>query len=309
MDNKKKNLVNDAIIEEDEEGNVESLDNPVHNNEHEDHNIYSSTQKFKGLDQEQIIDLNRESNVGPPINTRFTTIDSGKFAEPANKDNEENEGEPNILTEPPKTHEFKVLLIGNANSGKSSIVKRFVENKFFIENNQGPNPENMKEQQKSVNIDSQNIANLSLVDTAGEETHSLTIPKTYFLDIHGALLVFDLTNKESFNGVQHWIEEIGKNAPSDCVMMLVGNKSDLKEGRAVSVQEMVGFAQKNNIESFEVSAKTGNNVALVFEMLATRILTKQQDPNQKVIRKEGRETLGLKEVNPVQIIDKKGCCS
>lgn len=309
MDNKKKNLVNDAIIEEDEEGNVESLDNPVQNNEQENHNIYSSTQKFKGLDQEQIIDLNRESTVGPAINTRFTTIDSGKFAEPTYKDNKENQGESNILTEPPKTHEFKILLIGNANSGKSSIIKRFVENKFSVESAQGPNPENMKEQKKSVNIDSQNVANLSLIDTAGEETHSPTIPKGYFLDIHGALLVFDLTNKQSFDSIEHWIEEIGKNAPSDCVMMLAGNKSDLKEGRIVSVQETVGLAQKNNIENYEVSAKTGNNVALVFEMLATKILTKQQDPNQKVIRKEGRETLGLKNVNPEPITIKKGCCS
>lgn len=309
MDNKKKNLVNEAIIEEDEEGNVESLDNPGNNNHHGEHNIYSNTQKYKGLDLEQPIDLNRESNVGPPINTRFTTIDSGKFAEPTFKDNENPQEEPNLLTEPLNKHEFKVLLIGNATSGKSSIVKRFIENKFSIENNQNINPDNLKEQKKSVNIDSQNMANLSLIDTAGEETHSPIIPKTYFLDIHAALLVFDLTNKQSFDNIEHWIEEIGKNAPPDCVMMLAGNKSDLKEGRAVSVQEMVGLAQKNNIDSYEVSAKTGNNVALVFEMLATKILAKQQEPHQKVIRKEGRETLGLKEVNPEQIKVKKNCCS
>ena len=185
------------------------------------------------------------------------------------------------------THKLKILLVGNFGSGKTSIINRFVDNKFSdnsLQTFSQSNPETINQKTKTLNIDSTTIAILSITDTAGEERHAKLI-KNYFTDIHGALIVFDLNDQESFAQVEKWNDELIKNAPKDLVTMLVGNKSDITE-RKVKVQEVNTIAQKLSFESYEVSAKTGNNVALVFEKLTNKIIARIKEPGEKVMRKD-----------------------
>ena len=209
------------------------------------------------------------------------------------------------------THKLKILLVGNFGSGKTSIINRFVDNKFSdnsLQTFSQSNSETINQKTKTLNIDSTTIAILSITDTAGEERHA-KLTKNYFTDIHGALIVFDLNDQESFAQVEKWNDELIKNAPKDLVTMLVGNKSDITE-RKVKVQEVNTIAQKLSFESYEVSAKTGNNVALVFEKLTNKIIARIKEPGEKVMRKDGRESLGLKDINPdkLNINIKKKCC-
>ena len=301
MEKKPTTLANVAIKEEDEDENadhegtteVQDPNNPL----------------FQHLGGDEVIDL-RDSTVGPSSgDIRFTTIDSGKFSEPINTQQpQKDKNEPAI---PMTTHKLKILLVGNFGSGKTSIINRFVDNKFSdnsLQTFSQSNPETINQKTKTLNIDSTTIAILSITDTAGEERHA-KLTKNYFTDIHGALIVFDLNDQESFAQVEKWNDELIKNAPKDLVTMLVGNKSDITE-RKVKVQEVNTIAQKLSFESYEVSAKTGNNVALVFEKLTNKIIARIKEPGEKVMRKDGRESLGLKDINPdkLNINIKKKCC-
>lgn len=301
MEKKTTTLANVAIKEEDEDENadhegtteVQDPNNPL----------------FQHLGGDEVIDL-RDSTIGPSSdNIRFTTIDSGKFSEPINTQQpQKDKNEPAI---PMTTHKLKILLVGNFGSGKTSIINRFVDNKFSdnsLQTFSQSNSETINQKTKTLNIDSTTIAILSITDTAGEERHA-KLTKNYFTDIHGALIVFDLNDQESFAQVEKWNDELIKNAPKDLVTMLVGNKSDITE-RKVKVQEVNTIAQKLSFESYEVSAKTGNNVALVFEKLTNKIIARIKEPGEKVMRKDGRESLGLKDINPdkLNINIKKKCC-
>ena len=301
MEKKPTTLANVAIKEEDEDENadhegtteVQDPNNPL----------------FQHLGGDEVIDL-RDSTIGPSSdNIRFTTIDSGKFSEPINTQQpQKDKNEPAI---PMTTHKLKILLVGNFGSGKTSIINRFVDNKFSdnsLQTFSQSNSETINQKTKTLNIDSTTIAILSITDTAGEERHA-KLTKNYFTDIHGALIVFDLNDQESFAQVEKWNDELIKNAPKDLVTMLVGNKSDITE-RKVKVQEVNNIAQKLSFESYEVSAKTGNNVALVFEKLTNKIIARIKEPGEKVMRKDGRESLGLKDINPdkLNINIKKKCC-
>ena len=301
MEKKPTILANVAIKEEDEDENadhegtteVQDPNNPLFNH-------------FG----DEVIDL-RDSTVGPSSgNIRFTTIDSGKFSEPVNTQQPQiDKKEP---AEPMITHKFKILLVGNFGSGKTSIINRFIDNKFSeddLQPSSQSNPEKLIQKTKTLNIDSTTIAVLSITDTAGEERHAKLV-KNYYTDAHGALIVFDLNDQESFAEVEKWNDELGKNCPKDLVTMLVGNKSDITE-RKVKVQDVNTIAQKLSYESYEVSAKTGNNIALVFEKLTNKIIARMNEPGDKVTRKDGRESLGLKDINPEKInninIKKKSC--
>lgn len=292
MDKKQNILANIAIKEEDEDENAD----------HEGTTEVKDPNDplFQHVGGDEVIEL-RDSTVGPSSgNMRFTTIDSGKFSEPINTQQQEKDSKEQTV--PMLTHNFKILLVGNFGSGKTSLINRFVDNKFSEDtttNSSQTNPEKLMQKKKTLNIDSTTIAILSITDTAGEERHA-KLTKNYYIDIHGALIVFDLNDQESFSQIDKWNDELTKHAPKDLVTILVGNKSD-KQDRVIKPQEVHAVAQRLSMESYEVSAKTGNNVALVFEKLTNKIITRMNEPGEKVIRQEGRDTLGLKDVNPAKL--------
>ena len=110
-------------------------------------------------------------------------------------------------------------------------------------------------------------AELKIWDTCGsEKLQSLT--RQYYHDTHGAIILFDLTEKKTFLSIQNWYNDIKENGPNGTTIFLVGNKSDLVDSRAVSFEEAENFAKSNNLKYLEESAKTGDNIELVFDKLA-----------------------------------------
>jgi small GTP-binding protein len=111
---------------------------------------------------------------------------------------------------------------------------------------------------------------LNIWDTAGQERFK-TITSTYYKGSHGIILVYDITDRESFNNINNWITEVKKHAGAQVVKLLVGNKCDMAAKRAVSFEEGDALAKEYNIHFFETSAKQDLNVEKSFLTIATEV--------------------------------------
>ena len=134
------------------------------------------------------------------------------------------------------------------------------------------------------------------------------ITRNYYKDAHGAIIVFDFENKESFNKVKYWQKEINNNAPKDIMICILANKSDLIVGRNVNFEEAKALAGDNLC--YEVSAKDGNNVSLAFEQLTYRIIKEQKrrkKENDMVLRGQyDRKSINLEDIKVNE--KSKKCC-
>ena len=155
--------------------------------------------------------------------------------EKENKDNKENESLAKTSTNSKNKKEIKklkIILLGEKGVGKSSLIKRYVSNKFHsFEDKQ-----DLEINIKNIDIDDNTSAELSIYDTTNEQKLG-KITKNYYKDAHGAIIVFDLTNKNTFNRVKYWLKEINSNAPRDIVLCLLGNKADLTSDRNVAYED------------------------------------------------------------------------
>ncbi len=213
----------------------------------------------------------------------------------------------NISKSKKEIKQLKIILLGEKGVGKSSLIKRYVMNTFKLSDNS----DDIEIKKKILDIDYNTSAELSIYDTTNEEKLG-KITKNYYRDSHGAIVVFDLTNKVSFNKVKYWLKEINSNSPRDVVVCLLGNKADLTVDRNVPYEDAKEIAGDNLY--YEVSSKTGNNVSLAFEQITYEIIEKQNeeaDNPDKVLRgREGRKTADLNDINDINkdLLGKKKCC-
>ncbi|CEG74010.1 Putative Ras-like protein Rab-2A [Rhizopus microsporus] len=117
---------------------------------------------------------------------------------------------------------------------------------------------------------------LQIWDTAGQESFR-SITRSYYRGAAGALLVYDITRRETFEHLSVWLEDVRQHANPNTVIMLIGNKSDLESKRQVSREEAERFAQENGLFFLETSAKTANNIEEAFVKTAEEIQRKIQD--------------------------------
>jgi len=167
---------------------------------------------------------------------------------------------------------FKILIVGESGVGKSCLLLRFSDDTFtesFIStigvdfkikrltmNDKNGKPNNLK---------------LQIWDTAGQDRFR-TITTSYYRGAHGIILTYDVTDPNSFLKIRSWLEEIKEHAPSHTVVMLIGNKADKVDKRAVEQKEAQALADKLGLKYFETSAKTGTGVVEVFNTLTEEIL-------------------------------------
>ncbi len=145
---------------------------------------------------------------------------------------------------------------------------------------------------------------MQIWDTAGQEKFR-NINGSYYKGANGILVVYDITNKETFDGLNSWLIEIEKNSSKDVYKLLIGNKNDLEEKRQITYDEGKEFASINGMEFFETSAKTSYKVQEAFELLTKdiiRIVRKDKNLNkkEKVIKLEPGANLNIEK--------KKKCC-
>ena len=154
---------------------------------------------------------------------------------------------------------FKLIVVGDQSTGKSCILNRFA-NEIFEENYQATI--GLDFQSKTVNIKGHDIR-LVLYDTAGQEKFRSLIPM-YIREAQIILLVYDVTNKESFDSIPKWFSEVLDVKNDEAVFALIGNKIDLIDNRQVTYEEGKRLANEKNIIFEEVSAKDGQNFDELF---------------------------------------------
>ena len=154
---------------------------------------------------------------------------------------------------------YKLIFLGDQGTGKSSILNRFVDDKFD-ETYQATI--GLDFQSKNIQIDNQDI-HLLLYDTAGQEKFRSLIPM-YIRESQIVLFVYDITRKDSFNSIPKWFSDVLDIKSNEAVFVLIGNKIDLENERKVSFNEGKKFADEKNIIFGEVSAKTGDGFEDLF---------------------------------------------
>lgn len=194
-----------------------------------------------------------------------------------------------------KICQFKVVLLGESAVGKSSLVLRFVKREFheFQESTIGA-----AFLTQTVQIDDTTVK-FEIWDTAGQERYHSLAPM-YYRGAQAALIVYDITSKDSFLKAQNWVRELQRQANANIVIALVGNKLDLASKRMVENAEAKEYAEENNLLFMETSAKTAINVVEVFTAIATR-LPKGENPKEQTNIKANDKENNKKE-------GKGGCC-
>ena len=147
---------------------------------------------------------------------------------------------------------------------------------------------------------------LQIWDTAGQERFK-DITASYYRGGNGILVVYDITDRESFNNLNSWLIEIEKSANKNVYKILIGNKCDLEEKRAVTYQEGKDFADSNGMKFIETSAKTCQQVNEAFETLTQEII-KLNASKDKVLQEPKKKEKVLLSNNATDISKKKNCC-
>jgi len=161
---------------------------------------------------------------------------------------------------------FKIVLIGDSGVGKSNLLSRFTKNEFNLESKTTIGVEFAT---KSI-ISDNKVIKAQIWDTAGQERYR-AITNAYYRGAVGALLVYDITKPSTFDNVEKWLKELREHAEPHIVVMLVGNKSDLKNLRAVKQEDASAFAEKHRLAFMETSALESSNVELAFQTIITEI--------------------------------------
>lgn len=161
---------------------------------------------------------------------------------------------------------FKVVLIGDSGVGKSNLLSRFTRNEFNLESKSTIGVEFAT---RSIQVDGKTIK-AQIWDTAGQERYR-AITSAYYRGAVGALLVYDIAKHLTYENVERWLKELRDHADSNIVIMLVGNKSDLRHLRAVPTDEARAFAEKNGLSFIETSALDSTNVEAAFQTILTEI--------------------------------------
>ena len=183
---------------------------------------------------------------------------------------------------------LKYIIVGDSAVGKSNLLLRFIHDDFKIEYQ---STIGVEFDAKNLNIKNK-IFRLQIWDSAGQETYR-SITRAYYKNCVCAILVYDISNRESFENISQWVNHCIENSPKKVFMILVGNKCDLIESRQIPFEKGKEMAEKNNMMFFETSAKTGENVERIF-------VDSTKEINNKII--EGyydleNDTCGIKKGN------------
>lgn len=171
-----------------------------------------------------------------------------------------------------KLLKYKLILVGEAAVGKTSIISRFVNNQFDKKYKCTIGSEFKL---KTFNLEDYGIQ-MEIYDTCGTEKFR-AITRQYYRNTDGIFLIFDLTNPISFTKLDDWIVDIKNSAPRDSVIFVIGNKKDLEDARNVSKWVIENNLRKNKIDNyFETSALTGDGVELTFKAMAKVLLEKDK---------------------------------
>lgn len=214
------------------------------------------------------------------INTYPTKMSSGEFGNPLRK--------------------FKLVFLGEQSVGKTSLITRFMYDSF---DNTYQATIGIDFLSKTMYLEDRTVR-LQLWDTAGQERFRSLIP-SYIRDSTVAVVVYDITNTNSFHQTSKWIDDVRTERGSDVIIMLVGNKTDLSDKRQVSTEEGERKAKELNVMFIETSAKAGYNVKQLFRRVAAALPGMDSTENKP---SEDMQEVVLKD-SPNETKDPEGGCA
>ncbi|MBA0617055.1 hypothetical protein Godav_026532 [Gossypium davidsonii] len=206
---------------------------------------------------------------------------------------------------------FKVVLIGDSAVGKSQILARFARNEFSLDSKATIGVEF---QTRTLVIEHKSVK-AQIWDTAGQERYR-AVTSAYYRGAVGAMLVYDISKRQTFDHIPRWLEELRGHADKNIVIILIGNKSDLENQRAVSTEDAKEFAQKEGLFFLETSALEATNVEAAFLTVLNEIFNIVNKKNLVAAENQGNDnpaTLAGKKIvvpGPAQDIPVKNnmCC-
>ncbi|KAK8633394.1 hypothetical protein V6N13_014240 [Hibiscus sabdariffa] len=202
---------------------------------------------------------------------------------------------------------FKVVLIGDSGVGKSNLLSRFTKNEFSLESKSTIGVEFAT---RSIRVEDK-VVKAQIWDTAGQERYR-AITSAYYRGAVGALLVYDVTRRVTFENVERWLKELRAHTDSNTVIMLVGNKADLRHLRAVSSEDATAFAERENTFFMETSALESLNVDNAFTEVLTQIYRvvsrKTLEGGDHSALPKG-QTINVGGKDDVSAVKNSGCCS
>ncbi|CAN7019765.1 hypothetical protein BRARA_F00618 [Brassica rapa] len=203
---------------------------------------------------------------------------------------------------------FKVVLIGDSGVGKSNLLSRFTRNEFCLESKSTIGVEFAT---RTLQVEGRTVK-AQIWDTAGQERYR-AITSAYYRGALGALLVYDVTKPTTFENVSRWLKELRDHADSNIVIMLIGNKTDLKHLRAVATEDAQSYAEKEGLSFIETSALEALNVEKAFQTILSeiyRIISKKS-----ISSDQANANANVKEGHTIDVAassesnTKKPCCS
>ncbi|KAH1096133.1 hypothetical protein J1N35_013054 [Gossypium stocksii] len=203
---------------------------------------------------------------------------------------------------------FKIVIIGDSAVGKSNLLSRFARNEF---NAHSKATIGVEFQTQSVEIDGKEVK-AQIWDTAGQERFR-AVTSAYYRGAFGALLVYDISRRATFDNVARWLDELNSHSDTTVVRMLVGNKCDLENTREVSLDEGKSLAESEGLFFIETSALDSTNVWTAFEIVIREIYN---NVSRKVLSSDSyKAKLSVNRVSLVnddelkQSKTKYACCS
>ena len=191
---------------------------------------------------------------------------------------------------------LKYIVIGDSAVGKSNLLLRYAHDRF---NDEYQATIGVEFGAKNVEINDQ-IYRIQIWDTAGQENFR-SITRAYYKNSVCAMVVYDITNRDSFENIQSWIEDIRTQSPKTVLIILIGNKIDLDDRRIITYDEGNEFAIKNGLIFGETSAKTGEGIEEIFKKSAQEIAKKMNENYYDL----NSETCGIKKGNKGKNINKR----
>lgn len=205
---------------------------------------------------------------------------------------------------------FKVVLLGEGRVGKTSILLRYVRGEY---------QEGQASTLQASYLDKKIVlrnrpVHLSIWDTAGQERFHSLVP-IYYRDANGAVLVYDITDHESFSRVRKWVRELRQNGDNKICIVICGNKIDLAKNRVVSEEDALEYAKTVNAQHIYTSAKQGKGLEEAFTSLSERMLQQRQEAGTTLgditplaRKKKGGGIILVGDAEKPSISKKKGDC-
>ncbi|RZR91473.1 hypothetical protein BHM03_00019588 [Ensete ventricosum] len=209
---------------------------------------------------------------------------------------------------------FKVVLIGDSGVGKSNLLSRFTRDEFSLESKSTIGVEFAT---RSIRVEDK-VIKAQIWDTAGQErfgflTSLPPITSAYYRGAVGALIVYDITRHVTFENIERWLKELRDHTDSNIVIMLVGNKADLRHLRAVNTEDAKDFSEKEKAFFMETSALESMNVENAFTEVLTQIYRvvsrKSLEAGDDPADLPKGQTINVGTKDDVSAVKKAGCCS